>query len=217
MADGIQVTPGSGALVGADLCTVNGVANTYVTLGKLGYGPNDSFAYVTTSAGLPVAQQGAWTVGVSGSVAVTGAFYPATQPVSLASLPALAAGTSTIGVVNAQPAGDVVEIGGTTYAVKRAFVNATASGTTTVVAGVTSKKIRVLKYTVSAGGAVNVYFGSATAGAISATKYLAAAGSGIGAALSTFGHFPDPTAGEALYVSLSAAANVGVDVLYIEV
>src|SRR5271166_337822 len=37
---------------------------------------------VTASAGLPVAQQGAWTVGVSGTVPVSGTFWQGTQPVS---------------------------------------------------------------------------------------------------------------------------------------
>ena len=37
---------------------------------------------VTAAFGLPVAQQGTWTVGVSGSVAVTGTFWQATQPIS---------------------------------------------------------------------------------------------------------------------------------------
>src|SRR5271157_4858077 len=46
---------------------------------------------VTSSAGLPVAQQGTWTVtGAGGTFPVTGTFWQATQPVSLASLPALA-------------------------------------------------------------------------------------------------------------------------------
>lgn len=39
------------------------------------------------------------TVSISGSVAVTGTFYQATQPVSLATLPSLAAGTNAIGSI----------------------------------------------------------------------------------------------------------------------
>jgi hypothetical protein len=46
-----------------------------------------------------VSQNGVWNVGITGSVAVTGAFYQATQPVSLAALPALVAGTAIIGKV----------------------------------------------------------------------------------------------------------------------
>ena len=39
------------------------------------------------------------SVGITGSVAVTGTFYQATQPVSLASLPALPSGTNAIGSI----------------------------------------------------------------------------------------------------------------------
>ena len=39
---------------------------------------------VSASNGLPVAQQGTWNLGITGSVAVTGTFWQATQPVSIA-------------------------------------------------------------------------------------------------------------------------------------
>ncbi len=59
-------------------------------------------------SGFLAAQSGSWDVsvnnfpssfGVTGSVAVTGTFWQATQPVSIASLPALSAGTAVIGHV----------------------------------------------------------------------------------------------------------------------
>jgi hypothetical protein len=114
-------------------------------------------------------------------------------------------------------AGDVLEIGGTTYTVKRAFANATASGETTVVAAVVAKKIRVLAYAIGpVSAAVNVYFDNATDGAVSSTKYLAANG-GMGRGLNHFGHFQTGTNNEALRINLSTTANVGVEVTYIEV
>jgi hypothetical protein len=49
-------------------------------------GTPDVLQVVTTSAGLPVAQQGTWTVtGAGGTFPVTGTFWQATQPVSIAS------------------------------------------------------------------------------------------------------------------------------------
>jgi hypothetical protein len=141
-------------------------------------------------------------VGVTGSVAVTGTFWQATQPVT--------------GTVNALQAGDSIEIGGTIYTVLRAFVNATASGNTQVVAATAGKKVRTLKYSLSASAAANVYFATSTGGtAISSTKYLAGAGAGIGASFCPFGLFADTTSGDALEINLSTTANVGVDVLYI--
>jgi predicted oxidoreductase (fatty acid repression mutant protein) len=123
----------------------------------------------------------------------------------------LGEGTSFVG---GNPVEDSRTIGGTTYTVQQAFANATTSGNTQVVALTSGKRVRVLKYTISASAAVNVYFNSSGSGAISATKYLAAAGSGIGAGLCHFGHF-QTAVGEALQVNLSTSANVGVDVLYI--
>ena len=135
--------------------------------------------------------------------------------VGVTSLPALPAGTNTIGTVNAVPSGDVIEIAGATTTVLRAFANATASGETNVVAGTAGKQIRVLAYKIGpVSAAVNVYFDNATSGAISSTCYLAANG-GMGRSTSLFGHFQTGTQGEALRINLSAAANVGVDVTYI--
>jgi hypothetical protein len=49
-------------------------------------GTPDVLQFVTPSAGLPVAQQGTWTVtGAGGTFPVTGTFWQATQPVSIAS------------------------------------------------------------------------------------------------------------------------------------
>jgi hypothetical protein len=154
-----------------------------------------------------------------------------TQPVSLASVPAHAvtnAGTFAVQVTSqparsrtadsiaAAQAADAVVINGTAYPIKFAYLDAAASGATTIVAAVASRKIRVLGYAVGpVGGAVDVYFKSATAGQITSTKRLAAGG-GLGRSQSPFGHF-ETTAGEALQIVLSAAVAVGVDVAYIEV
>jgi hypothetical protein len=120
--------------------------------------------------------------------------------------------------VNAYPAGDTINISGTSYTVKRAFVLA-ASGTTTVVGAVASKQIRVLGYSVGpVSAAVNVYFTNPTAGVtgICSTKYLPVNG-GLVVPMSPYGWFQTTAVNEALQIVLSATANVGVDVTYIEV
>jgi hypothetical protein len=109
MADNILATPGSGGTavpLGFDSCTVNGIAGVLVSLGKVGFGGNDSFTYVTSTVGLPVAVVGAVALGAGSAVighvvvdsapttAVTGTFWQATQPVSAAALP-LPAGAAT--------------------------------------------------------------------------------------------------------------------------
>jgi hypothetical protein len=86
-----------------DLGSVSSSSNVSVT--------NPSFAATqTTAANLnatvvfpspqAVTQSGTWNVGVTGSVAVTGTFFQATQPVSIAALPALATGSNVIGSIS---------------------------------------------------------------------------------------------------------------------
>jgi hypothetical protein len=67
---------------------------------------------VTIGAG--TAQIGSVTASISGTVPVSGTFWQATQPVSLASVPALAAGTNQIGSVTASITG-TVPVSGTFY------------------------------------------------------------------------------------------------------
>lgn len=55
----------------------------------------------TVTIGAGTAQIGSVTASISGTVPVSGTFWQATQPASLASLPALAAGTAQIGSVTA--------------------------------------------------------------------------------------------------------------------
>ena len=76
MADNIAVTPGTGVTIAAD-----DIAGVLVQRVKPTWGVDGTATDVSTANPLPVA--------VPGSVAVTGAFYQATQPVSLASTPGL--------------------------------------------------------------------------------------------------------------------------------
>jgi hypothetical protein len=61
----------------------------------------------TVTIGAGTAQIGSVTASISGTVPVSGTFWQATQPASLASLPALAAGTNQIGSVTASISGTV--------------------------------------------------------------------------------------------------------------
>lgn len=61
----------------------------------------------TVTIGAGTAQIGSVTASISGTVPVSGTFFQATQPVSLASLPALVAGTAQIGSVTASISGTV--------------------------------------------------------------------------------------------------------------
>ena len=115
-------------------------------------------------SGTVTVNAGTGTFGVSGSVsvsnfpatqAVSGTFWQATQPVSIAALPALAAGTNLIGQTAASDETGTIYSGTTACTPKFAAITASSSGATTVVAAVAGKRIRVLRWSLSANGTVN--------------------------------------------------------------
>lgn len=67
MADNISLAAASG---GSTLGT-DEIGGIHYQLIKLGFGVLDSLTLVSNAAGLPVAQQGAWAVSISGTVAAT--------------------------------------------------------------------------------------------------------------------------------------------------
>lgn len=100
---------------------------------------------------------------------------------------------------------------------KFAVISCSTLGNNTIVAAVTSKKIRVLGYNLMGNGAVNVKFQSgASGGDITGLKYIAGAGGGICAPYNPVGWF-ETTAGVLLNLNLSAAIAVGGELVYVEV
>jgi hypothetical protein len=139
-----------------------------------------------------------------------------TSPVSLASLPALAAGTAVVGVAVSPQQTGAVYSGTTALTPKFAAIAASSSGASTLVALVSSKKLRVLSVALVANAAVNVKFQShVTPTDITGLFYLAANG-GFVLPFSPAGHF-ETVSGEALDINLSGAVAVGGVVTYIEV
>lgn len=94
-------------------------------------------------------------------------------------------------------------------------IAASSSGDNTVVAGVGSKKLRVLSYVLMASGTVNAKFQSSTGGDITGLLYMVA-NTGASSGFSPVGHF-ETVAGEDLQLNLSAAIAVGGHLTYIEV
>ena len=129
---------------------------------------------------------------------------------------ALPAGTAVVGVAIAPQQTGALYSGTTSLTPKFATIVASASGATTVIAAVATKKIRVLKLTLSASAAVNVKYQShALATDLTGLLYLAA-NSGLGMGFCPLGHF-ETLAGEALDINLSAAIAVGGVITYVEV
>lgn len=124
MADNILVSPGTGATIAAD--DIGGVLHQRV---KLSQGADGSATDVSSAAPLQVTLANTGTnatpvvvdlganndVTVTGSVAVTGTFYQATQPVSLASVPSHAVtNAGTFAVQSTNQANSGVDIGDVT-------------------------------------------------------------------------------------------------------
>ena len=132
----------------------------------------------------------------------------------------LPAGSQLIGRAAASNETSTVYNGTTALTPKYAKANIAASTTDgSVVAAVTSKKIRVLSFRIHAGGtATNVTFNTKPAGAGTAISELfaCAANGGRAEAYSPIGHF-ETNAGEGLTVTTGAGSTVGIGISYIEV
>ena len=163
---------------------------------------------------------------------VSGTFWQATQPVSIATLPALAAGTANIGDVDVltlppTPAGTNLigqvsasdETGtiysGTTALTPKFAIFNTSSGATIVVAAVGGKRIKVLSWGCSANGTTNIKWQSHTAGDISGLRYMTQF-KDTGGGTSRTGRF-QTAVGESLDINNSAAVAISGEVAYVEV
>lgn len=150
------------------------------------------------------------------SLAVTGTFWQLTQPVSLASLPALASGTNLIGQASASNETSTIYSGTTALTPSYATVVASASGATSLVSAVTSKKIRVLALYLVSNGTVNVKFQSHTTPTdLTGLAYLVA-NTGFVLPYNPVGWF-QTNSGEQLDINLSAAIAVGGTLVYVAV
>jgi len=150
--------------------------------------------------------------GPAGTATVVTDDNPLPVNVRLTNLPALAPTTDRIGAVLAS---DLVSVGTTTVAPKYAVINRSSTGNgTAVVAAVTAKKIRVLRFSFVHAGAVTVKWQSGTTD-ISGPMVFDAAG-GMVEPFSPYGSF-ETAAGVALNLNLSATVQVGGTLQYVEI
>lgn len=230
------VTANLGTLNGAALdASVNGVllAQASTTSGQKG--PLVQGAVTTAAPTYTTAQTSPLSLDTSGSLRVnvmaaanltvvgTGTF--ATQAAQsgtwnigtvTAITNALPAGTNLLGQIAASHETGTVYSGTTALTPKFATFSTSAAGATTVVAAVTSKRIRVLRWRCTANGATNVKWQShVTPTDISGLSYLTQF-SAAGGAYCPVGHF-QTISGEALDINNSAAIAISGEVTYIEV
>lgn len=151
----------------------------------------------------------------NGSSAIT------TLPVSLASLPALAAGTNLVGRVSSSDETSTIYNATTALTPKFAAIAAASSGDNTLISAVASKTIRILAMFVMAAGAVNVYFTSAAAGTVifggSTNKINLAANGGFVLPYNPAGWMQNSSVNQAIVMNLSGATVVSGGCLYVEV
>lgn len=134
--------------------------------------------------------------------------------VDVTSQPARVATTDTI---TAKLATDAIQNGTTALTPKFVAIAASSSGNNTLLAAVTSKKIRVLAYNLMGAGAVNAKFQSGAGGTdLTGLKYIAAAGGGICAPFNPVG-WMETASGVLLNLNLSGAVAVGGELVYVEV
>ena len=106
--------------------------------------------------------------------------------------------------------------GTTALTPKFAAITASSSGATTIVAAVSSKKIRVISYVVVANAAVNIKFQSSTGNTDKTGLLYLGTNGGVSGAYALTGHF-ETASGDALNINLSSAVAVGGHLTYVEV
>lgn len=131
-----------------------------------------------------------------------------TSPVSLASLPALAAGTNLAGKVSASMEASTIYNGTTAVTMGFGTISTSSSGATTIQALVSSKQIYVTSLALTANGTVNVKFQSHVTPTDLTGLFYLVANAGFVLPFNQYGWFRT-VSGEALDINLSAAIAVG--------
>lgn len=188
---------------------------------------DDNGGSLTVDGTVAATQSGTWNVGtVTAVTGITNALPAGTNnigDVDVLTQPARARATDTI---SAAIATDALMSGTTALTPKFAKISAAASGDNTLVAAVTSKKIRVLSlFLVNSGTAVSVYFTSGAGGTAisgdSTNKIPLDKTGAAGPAGFSLGHNPqgwfETASGAALMLNLSAAQGVAGHLTYLEV
>lgn len=214
MADNLVMNPGVGGKTARTLQTAAGVDWTasvvsYAT--TIADGAN-VLVPVSPTSGLPVALAADAEVAIAaGSTLATVTTVGAVTGITNA----LPAGTNLLGKASASPDTSTIYAGTTALTPKFAAISASSSGDNTIVNAVTGKKIRVLGWSLTSNGTVNVRWKSGASTNLTGLRYLIQYAS-AGGSPTPFGRF-ETASNEALVLNLSAAVAVGGELQYIEV
>lgn len=209
-----QPALGTAGAASADVITVQGIASmTAVKVdGSAVTQPVSGTVTVqqSTAANLKVDLSGTAANATAIKVDNSAVTQPVSGTISVSSGPAAARTTDSI---SAALATDAIMNGTTVLTPSFAAVTASASGATTIVSAVASKKIRVLGIFLVCTSAVSVNLQSHTTTATKTGTMPFAANGGISVSFSPVGWF-ETVAGEALDINLGGAVAVGGQVVY---
>lgn len=165
----------------------------------------------TGTFAVQAAQSGTWNVGTVTTVTTVSTVTAVTAITN-----ALPAGTNLLGQISASAETATIYSGTTALTPKFAAITASASGATTIVAAVGGKRIRVIRWSLSSNGSVNIKWQShVTPTDLTGLHYLTQYAS-AGGAYCPQGIF-QTVSGEALDINLSGAIAVGGELTYVEV
>ncbi len=183
-----------------------GTVSTLTSVTDVVHVDDNSGSLTVDNAGtfaVQASQAGTWNIGTVTTVSAVTAISNA-----------LPAGTNLLGAMSASNETATVYNGTTALTPKFAPISASSSGDNSVVSAVVGKKIRVLRWSVSGSGTVNIKWRNGTTD-VTGLYYLVANAT-VGGAYCPVGHF-ETSSNAALQINLSGATAVGGVLTYIEV
>lgn len=226
MSNNVPVTAGSGTNVGTDDC-----AGVHIQLVKLVDGTEDSTTRIpgdgTKGIRVDLTNTGTNTntilVTTGGGVDSSGGQMTDTTAHAWRTMMVDSTGTTvsttvaaTTDTITAKLGTDTLQNGTTALTPKFAAIAASGSGATTIVAAVSSKKLRIVSYVLSFNAAVNAKWVSHTTTGTATGLIYGGTNSQVPSGFCPVGFF-ETVAGEALDLNLSGNVAVGGHLTYVEV
>jgi hypothetical protein len=222
MADNVVANAGSGGATFA----ADDIGGVHYPRAKVVWGADGAANDASAAAPLPVVQTGTHNVTVNtalpsgtnniGDVDVLSIAAGDNNIGNVDIASAIPAGTNLIGAVSAKLATDAIMDGTTALTPKFAIIDAATSGDNTLVAAVTSKKIRVLAAFMVSAGTVNARFESGAGGTALTGQMNLVANSGFVLPFNPVGWF-ETAVTTLLNLELSGAVSVDGSLVYVEV
>lgn len=204
----VSVDDGGGSLTVDGTVTVNDGGGSITVDGTVNVSDGGGTISIDDGGSTVSIDDGGGSLTVDGSVSISG-----TPNVAVTSQPALAKTTDT---VSAALATDALMSGTTALTPKFAIISGSTSGDNTVIAAVTSKKIRVLSALLVSAGTTTVRFESGAGGTALTGVMSLVANTGFSLPFNPLGWF-ETASDTLLNMELNAAVQVSGCISYVEV